>query len=97
MDDSDRLLQRLATAARREAPPAPDEVPPGLATRVLARLREQPARSIWETSALAALPVAALITLACVLLGSPAAEAPDEAEWLSGMILESEIPNLPTP
>jgi hypothetical protein len=66
MNDPTRILQRLAAAARQEEPSPPHELPLGLATRVLARLREKPAPSIWESSALAALPVAAVVTLACI-------------------------------
>ena len=97
MNDPSRILERLAAAARKEAAPPPNELPSRLAIRVLARLRERPAPSIWETSALAALPVAAVVTLVCVLLGSPAAEAPDEAEILSGLMLESGLPTIPEP
>jgi hypothetical protein len=97
MNDPTRILQRLAAAARQEEPSPPHELPLGLATRVLARLREKPAPSIWESSALAALPVAAVVTLACVLLGSPAAEPPDEAEMLSNLMLETELPPLSEP
>jgi hypothetical protein len=98
MNDPSRFLLRLANAARRETAPPCDDLPPGLATHVLARLRERPTPSIWEKSALAALPVAALVTLACVWLGSPAAAPPpDEAEMISGLMLESELPTLPEP
>jgi hypothetical protein len=97
MNDPTRILQRLAAAARQEEPSPPHELPLGLATRVLARLREKPAPSIWESSALAALPVAALITLACVYLGSTAPEPPDEVEMISNLMLESELPSLPEP
>jgi hypothetical protein len=97
MNDPDQLLHRLATAARKEAPCAPADLPLGLATRVLARLREQPAPSIWESFSLAALPVAALVTLACVWLGSPTPEQPDDAELISNLMLETQLPTLPEP
>jgi len=64
----------------------------GIATRVLACLRERPAPSIWESFALAALPVAALITLACVLLGSSASEPPDDAAVIADLMLETQLP-----
>lgn len=95
MNHPDQLLQRLATAARRGDASPPDELPLGLATRVLAGLRETPAPSIWESAALAALSVAAVVALACVWLGSPAAESPDDAEMLSNLMLETQLPTLP--
>lgn len=97
MNDPDPLLHRLAAAASKEDPSPPDELPVGLAARVLARLRERPAPSIWESFSLAALPVAALVTLACVLLGAPAQEPPDEADLISNLMLETQLPNLPEP
>jgi hypothetical protein len=97
MNDPSRILQRLAAAARQHDATPHDELPPGLATRVLARLRDRPAPSIWEKSALAALPVAALVALVCVLLGSPAAAPTDEADLLSGLILQSELSTAPEP
>jgi hypothetical protein len=95
MNHPDQFLQRLAAAARREDASPPDDLQLGLATRVLADLREMPAPSIWEASVLAALPVAAVVTLACVWLGSPAAEPPDDAEMLSNLMLETQLPTLP--
>ena len=97
MNDPSRILQHLAAAARRDSIP-PDDLAPGLATRVLARVRdERPAPSLWESSALVALPVAALVTLVCVLLGSPTVEPPEDADTISGLMLESELPPLPEP
>jgi hypothetical protein len=97
MNHPDRLLQRLASAARQDDVSPPDDLPPGLATRVLARLRERPAPSIWESSAVAALPVAAVVTLVCVLLGSPAPPPPDEVELISSLMLETQLPTLAEP
>jgi hypothetical protein len=97
MNHPDRLLQRLASAARQDDVSPPDDLPPGLATRVLARLRERPAPSIWESSAVAALPVAAVVTLVCVLLGSPAPPTPDEVELISSLMLETQLPTLAEP
>ena len=92
MNDPDKLLQRLAAAARREGAPTADELPFGLATRVLARLREGRAPTLWESLALGALPVAAVITIACVLLGSPSAQPPDDAETIAQVMLETQLP-----
>jgi hypothetical protein len=97
MNDPARFLQRLAAAARQDDASPPDELPGGLATRVLARLRERPAPSLWESFALAALPVAALITLVCVLLESPPPVPPDDVEMISRLMLETELPTLPDP
>lgn len=68
MNHPDRFIQRPAAAAKREDVSPPDDLPHGLATRVLARLREKPAPSIWEASALVALPVAAVVTMKHLLL-----------------------------
>jgi hypothetical protein len=97
MNDPARFLQRLAAAARHEDASPADELPVGLATRVLARLRERPAPSMWESFALAALPVAALVTLVCVLLGPPLPEPPDEVEMISNLMLETQLPTLLEP
>jgi len=95
MNHPDRFLQRLAAAARRDDASPPDDLPLGLATRVLAGLRERPAPSIWEASALAALLVAAVVTLACVWFGSPPAEPPDEPAAIADLMLETQLPTLP--
>ncbi|MBN8457248.1 MAG: hypothetical protein J0M04_05340 [Verrucomicrobia bacterium] len=97
MNDPSRILERLAAAARMESALTPDQLPSGLVTRVLTRMRERTGPSLWESSALVALSVAAVVTLVCVLLGSPAAEPPDEAEMISGLMLESELPISPEP
>ena len=68
MNHPDRFIQRPAAAAKREDVSTPDDLPHGLATRVLASLREKPAPSIWEASALVALPAAAVVTLKHLLL-----------------------------
>jgi hypothetical protein len=92
MNDPIRILQRLAAAARQEDASPPDELPLGVATRVLARLRARPAPTVWESFALAALPVAALVTLACVLLGSPVdPQPPDDATAIADIMLESQL------
>ena len=91
MNDPDKLLQRLAAATRREGDPAADELPLGLATRVLAKLREGCAPTLWETFALGALPVAAVITIACVLLGLPEARPPDDADVIAQVMLETQL------
>ena len=93
MNEPNRLLQHLAAATRREGVSPPDELPHGLATRVLARLREKAAPSVWEAFGLAALPVAALVTLACVLLESPVdPQPPDDATVIADIMLESQLP-----
>lgn len=91
MNDPDKLLQRLAAATRREGDPSADELPLGLATRVLAKLREGRAPTLWETFALGALPVAAVITIACVMLGSPEARPSDDADAIAQVMLETQL------
>jgi len=91
MNDPDKLLQRLAAATRRESDQAADELPFGLATRVLAKLREGRVPTLWETFALGALPVAAVITIACVMLGSPEARPQDDADAIAQVMLETQL------
>ena len=91
MNNPDKILHRLAAATRREGDRSADELPLGLATRVLAKLREGRASTLWETFALGALPVAAAITIACVLLGSPEAQPPDDADGIAQVMLETEL------
>lgn len=91
MNDPDKLLQRLAAATRSDGDPYADELPLGLATRVLAKLREGRAPTLWETFALGALPVAAVITIACVMLGSPETQPPDDADVIAQVMLETEL------
>lgn len=92
MKDPDKLLKRLAASSRREETQSADGLPFGLATRVLARFREGREPSLWESLALGALPVAAAITMACVMLGSPEAPPQDDADVIAQVILETQLP-----
>lgn len=91
MNDPEKLLNRLAAATRLEDDPPADEMPLGLATRVLAKLREGRAPTLWETFALGALPVAALVTIACFILISPEAQPPDDADVIAQVMLETQL------
>ena len=91
MHETDQILQRIAAAARREKSAAPAGLPFGLATRVIARLREGRAPSLWESLALGALPVAVTITLACVLWGSPPVQRADDPETIARVMLQTQL------
>jgi hypothetical protein len=91
MHEPETILQRIASAARRGAPPIPDELPFGLATRVLAKLREGRAPSLWESLALGALPLALTLTTVCLLWGAPPVERPDDPEAIARVMLESQL------
>ncbi len=85
--------ERLLHLAKHASPlPVPDETPLGFATRVLAELRVGRKPTLWESMALGALPTAAVITLACVLLGSPDAKSPDDADSFAQLMLENQLP-----
>jgi hypothetical protein len=86
-------LFRWTRAARRA--PAPETPPPGFATRVLAAIRGERQRSAWETLAVRSLPVAALITVACLLLGAPRREQPEEPQAIARTMIELQVTATP--
>ena len=62
---------RLTRLARLAPKPSPGDLPPGLATRVLAQLRSESAIervSLWERLSLASLPIAAGTAAICVFV-----------------------------
>src|SRR3982750_3770760 len=77
---------RLSRLARRAPVHPPGEMPPGIATRVLAQLRaEQNAKevSLWERLSLGALPLATAVAALCLLLAHAKQEPPrTDAEFL---------------
>lgn len=83
-----RILDRL-TAAARQAPRAPSgEMPPGMATRVLAGLRERTADRLWWESLAARAAIAACAAAAvCALLPAPAPHAGDDPVGVASEIL----------
>jgi hypothetical protein len=89
----ERTLDRLSSLAR-QAPVAglPVELPYGFATRVLSQLKQQAVERPWEFLSLRALPVAAMITLACVLWGGEADAADlDDEDDVAASFLQSQI------
>ena len=77
MNEMDQRLEQLAARARNATMPPSAEVPFGLATRAIASAREASDTSaLWTRFSLAALPVAAVATTAC-LWWSASAMGPD--------------------
>jgi len=77
------LFLRLSRLARRAPARPPDELPPGLANRVLAQVRaEQDAegRSLWERLSLGALPFAAAIAALCLIVSHYSKPEPPRAD-----------------
>jgi hypothetical protein len=77
------LFLRLSRLARRAPALPPGELPPGLASRVLAQVRaEQDAEgsSLWGRLSLAALPFAAAIATVCVIVSYYAKQEPPRAD-----------------
>jgi len=91
MHEADKILQRIAAASRRAVSPVADELPFGLATRVIARLRDGRAPSLWESFALGALPVAVTITIACVVWGNPSMDRADDPESIARVMLQNQL------
>lgn len=74
---------RLTRLARRAPGHVFDELPPGLATRVLAQLRAEAAVegvSLWERLSLASLPFAAGAAALCVFATHTTQQSPPRAD-----------------
>lgn len=93
MNDPDLLLQRLAAAARRDVDPPLEAAPPGLAARVLVRIRAGRPSTPWETFSLGAIPVAAAITVVSVWLGSTSRDLTDDPRAIAQFIVENQVTN----
>jgi hypothetical protein len=93
MNDPDIILQRLAAAARRDVDPPLEVVSPGLATRVLVRIRTGRPAAPWETLSLGAIPIAAAITVVCVWLGSTSRDLADDPRAIAQFIVEDQVTN----
>ena len=95
MPSAEKLFARLARLARRapEAVPS-DDLPPALATRVLARLRAddlQPA-SPWERLSIRAVPLGAAAAVICLYFGSRPTEPPGaDEQWLAQSIVQNQL------
>lgn len=93
MDPAEKRFLALARRARRAAAAPAADLPPGLATRVLATLREseRPPALPWERYSLRAVPLAATVAAGCLLYAWPAIErAPDE-QALAGVMVERQL------
>jgi len=67
MNATDQRLEQLAARAQNASLPAPDEMPLGFATRVLAATRASgDTFTLWARFSLASLPVAAVATTVCL-------------------------------
>ncbi len=92
MDRYDRMVERLAGAARRARPEDAGPMPGWLATRVLARLRERPEGAIWWEGLAARLAAAAcVLALVAVLLPGPTSNGADDVTGLTSALLASEL------
>ena len=83
------LFLRLCRLARRAPALPPGELPPGLASRVLAQVRaEQGAEggSLWERLSLGALPFAVAIAALCVIVSHYAEQEPPRAD--AGLLVQ---------
>lgn len=72
-------FHRLSRLARRVPAQPPGDLPPGLATRVLAQVRAAESTesvSLWEWLSLRALPFAAAAAAVCVLVSFARQESP---------------------
>jgi hypothetical protein len=82
MNRFDDFTHRLAEAARRAPLPADEEAPPGFATRIVARLNDQPPALPWEHFAWAGAAAAAVICLACAAW-EKSAPLPDDETFVA--------------
>lgn len=88
MNHTDQRLEQLAARARLAAPPAPDEMPFGFVTRVLASARNaEDVSALWTRFSLAALPVAALLTGVCLWWSMTA--LPDDTHDLARVFIQT--------
>jgi hypothetical protein len=87
---------RLTRLARRAAEQPPGEMPPGLATRVMAQLRAVQnggGDSRWERLSLGALPLAAAAAALSLIVSHISQEAPRaDAELLIQHLFTNDLP-----
>jgi hypothetical protein len=79
MSTPEDRFSRLSRLARRASAQPPGELPPGLATRVLAQVRaarEAEGASLWERLSLGALPFATAAAALCLLVSHLKQEPP---------------------
>ena len=95
MHSAEKLFARLARLSRRVPEDAPShELPPALATRVLARLRadELAPASPWERLSIRALPLGAAAAVICLYFGSRTTEVPgSDEQWLAQSIVQNQL------
>lgn len=93
MDPAEKRFLALARLARRTPDATADDLPPGLASRVLATLRE-PGRTPalpWERISLRAVPLAAAVAAGCFLYAWPAWEPAADERALAGVMVERQL------
>ena len=95
MATTEDLFLRLSRLARRVPAHPPGELPPGLATRVLAQVRaEQNAEGVspWERLSLGSLPFATAVAALCLLVSYAKQEPPRaDVELLVQHLLSSDF------
>ena len=95
MSTPEDLFSRLSRLARRAPAQSPGDLPPGLATRVLAQVRaarEAEGASLWERLSLGALPFATAAAALCLLVSYAKQEPPRaDAESLVQHLLASDF------
>jgi len=92
MKTQDPVLDRLLAAARRAPPPPAGDLPPGLATRVLARLRPAPESGVWWEGLAAKLALTGCAAAAVVALTpGPDAQAADEVSRIADALIHAEL------
>src|SRR4051812_33315896 len=95
MSKPDDLFDRLSRLARRAPEQARRELPAGLATRVLARVRaaqRAERASMWERLSLGSLPFAAATAAVCLLVSQARQEPPRaDADLLVEHLLTSDL------
>jgi hypothetical protein len=93
MNQHDKFVQQLADAACRVRLPEDHEPPVGFAARVLTGLRRERRLILWESFALGAVPVAALLTVACLVFTSVSRPGVEDADAIVQAMLESQFPS----
>ena len=95
MSTLDDLFLRLSRLARRAPGHSPGELPPGLATRVLAQVRaaqNADGGSLWERLSVGALPFAGALAAICLVISHAKQEPPRaDAESLVQQLLSSNL------
>ena len=95
MSAPDDLFHRLSRLARGVPTPPPGDLPPGLATRVLAQVRAAQSEetvSPWERLSLGSLPFAGAAAALCLLVFHAKQEPPrGDTELLVEHLISSDL------